>query len=123
MTDVNTLIERYVAMWNEPDAEARRAAIAALWTEEAVHYSRDLEFRGYERLQERVTGAHDRFVGTGENIFVPHGEALRRGDGVRFTWRMLTTPGGEVSGAGCDFLVLAPDGRIAADYQFPEPTS
>ena len=29
-TDTTALVDRYVAMWNEPDPDARRAAIRAL---------------------------------------------------------------------------------------------
>jgi AraC-like DNA-binding protein len=37
MTNRNELADRYVALWNEPDADRRRAAIAELWTEDGVH--------------------------------------------------------------------------------------
>jgi hypothetical protein len=122
MDDIGKLIERYVAMWNEPDPQARRRAIAELWSEDAAHYVRDIEYRGHARLEERVRSAHERFVGTGEHVFAANGDAQQRGNAIRFTWRMITAEGGAVAGAGCDFLVLAADGRIAADYQFPEPT-
>jgi hypothetical protein len=34
--DSRKLVDRYVAIWNEPDVERRRSAVAALWTEDAV---------------------------------------------------------------------------------------
>src|SRR5262249_56209048 len=37
MDDVNDLVERYVAVWNESDPTRRRSLIADLWTEDAVH--------------------------------------------------------------------------------------
>ncbi|HZZ36717.1 MAG TPA: nuclear transport factor 2 family protein [Caulobacteraceae bacterium] len=120
MDDTDRLFERYVAMWNEPNAEIRRRLIDDLWTEGGAHFVRDLEYRGHEQLEERVKSAHERFVGTGEHTFVGT-EALKRGNGVRVRWRMVTRKDGTDAGGGCDFLVLADDGRIAADYQFPEP--
>ncbi len=120
MDDVNQLIERYVAMWHESDPQARRAAIAEIWAEDAVDIVRDTTYRGHSRIEERVASAYERFVGAGEHRFVPHGEVVQRGNGLRFCWQMLTTRDGAVAGAGCDFIVLGPDGRIAADYQFPE---
>ncbi|MYQ79422.1 MULTISPECIES: hypothetical protein [unclassified Streptomyces] len=38
--DVHDLTDRYVAVWNEPDAERRRAAVRALWSADAVHVLR-----------------------------------------------------------------------------------
>jgi hypothetical protein len=37
MTDPNEIADRYVALWNEPDPDARRAAVAQLWTEDGAH--------------------------------------------------------------------------------------
>jgi len=34
MTDYQTLIDRYIATWNETDPLARRAAIDGLWAED-----------------------------------------------------------------------------------------
>jgi hypothetical protein len=31
------LAEKYIALWNEPDADRRRRMIAGLWTEEGRH--------------------------------------------------------------------------------------
>lgn len=31
------LADRYVAVWNEPSPDARRAAVSALWAEDGVH--------------------------------------------------------------------------------------
>ena len=57
MNDVEQLAERYAAMWNEADPLARRRMIAELWSDDAAHFVRDLEYRGHERLEERVSGA------------------------------------------------------------------
>ena len=31
------LAEKYLALWNEPDAERRRQGVTALWTDDALH--------------------------------------------------------------------------------------
>jgi hypothetical protein len=36
LIDPRELVDRYVAVWNEPDAERRRKAIAEPWTEDGV---------------------------------------------------------------------------------------
>ena len=35
--DPRELVDRYVAVWNEPDAELRRKAIHELWTQDGAH--------------------------------------------------------------------------------------
>jgi hypothetical protein len=37
MNDPTELVERYAAIWNEPDAARCRHAVTELWSEEAVH--------------------------------------------------------------------------------------
>ena len=36
MNDATDLADRYVAVWNEPDTDRRRAAVHALWSDDAV---------------------------------------------------------------------------------------
>jgi hypothetical protein len=130
------LATRYVAIWNESDADARRKAIEELWTEDGVHFldppeeivkrateigvTATLEARGHEELVRRVTRAYDEFVAPGEYEFVPHGEAVALRDLVKLRWAMVPTGGGEALAIGIDLLLLAPDGRIVTDYQFVE---
>jgi len=39
---------------------------------------------------------------------------------VKFNWEMVPADGGETAAVGLEILVLGPDGRIEADYQFIE---
>ncbi len=139
MTDINPreLVGRYVAVWNEPDAELRRKAIHDLWTENGVHIlqppqeirkaaaglgftSTTLEARGYDALEVRVTRAYQEFVAPGEFTFNPRDNADRLDNVVKFNWEMVPSGGGEVAGVGLEILVLDEDGRIKTDYQFIE---
>ena len=130
------LAHRYVALWNEPDAGARRKAIQDLWTEDAVHLleppeeivkraeeigvTATLESRGHEELVRRVTRAYDEFVAPGQFEFRPHGAAVALRDLVKLRWAMIPAGGGEPVALGIDLLLLTPDGRIHTDYQFVE---
>ncbi|MCX0243501.1 hypothetical protein [Streptomyces drozdowiczii] len=135
--DVHELTDRYVAVWNEPDAERRRAAVRELWSADAVHVLRPpqeireaaeglgfdrllLEACGHEALDVRVTRAHEEFVAPGTFVFRSRGNADRLHDVVKFTWEMAPRDGGEAAGVGLEVLVLGPDGRIVSDYQFIE---
>jgi len=137
MTSPDELADRYVALWNEPDAERRRSAIAELWTEDGVHIlqppedireaaaapglglTATLEARGHAALEIRATSAHERFVAPGEFRFRRRDNVARLGNVVKFSWEMVSRSG-KVAGGGLEFLVLEPDGRIRTDYQFIE---
>ncbi|GII88455.1 hypothetical protein Ssi03_64450 [Sphaerisporangium siamense] len=130
------LAARYVALWNEPDAGLRRAAIRELWAEDGAHIlhppqeareaaarvgfaASTFEAHGYDELELRVTRAYEDFVAPGVYVFRPGPDVVRLRDVVKFTWEMAPAGGGDAAGGGVEFLVLGRDGRIKADYQFP----
>jgi hypothetical protein len=121
MTAINELVQRYVALWNERDADLRRQEIVTLWTEDGAHFTKSLEARGHDAIAERVASAHARFVGSGQYVFRAIDNVDSHHDTVRFNWTMAPAGGGDVTSVGFDFLILAPDGRIREDYQFIEP--
>jgi hypothetical protein len=121
-TRYTELADRYVAVWNETDAAARRDAIARLWGPEGRHCVRTLQAKGYEALERRVTGSHEKNVRDGGFRFIATGDAQPLHDAVMFHWQMVPAAGGPVAALGLEFLVLAEDGRIATDYQFILPT-
>jgi hypothetical protein len=120
MSDLTDLVDRYIAVWNEPDPERRRRGIAGLWTEDGVHFTPSLEARGYEALEARVAGAHDKWVKAGGFVFKPLSDVDGHHDAVRFSWQMVPAGGGEAAAVGFDFLILGDGGRIRFDYQFSE---
>ena len=118
MTKVAELIDCYVAVWNEPDADRRRKGIEQLWAEDGAHFTPSLEARGYQALEARVAGAHEKWVRAGSFVFRSSGTAEAHHNGVRFNWEMVPAAGGAAAAVGFDFLVLGDDGRIRLDYQF-----
>ena len=135
VNDPHALAERYTAVWMEPDRDRRRKAIARLWSEDAIHvlqptqevYAAAAEravnptwqVRGHDELDARVTFAYEDFVASGQMSFRLRDGAKRLGDVVTWRWEGVS-PGGEVLGAGLEFVIHATDGRIASDYQFVE---
>jgi hypothetical protein len=122
VADLAELADRYVALWNETDAGARRAAIATLWVPEGEHFVRTLQVKGYEALEQRVIGSHEKNVRYGGFRFRATGDAQLLQNAVMFHWEMVPAAGGPVAALGLEFLLLAGDGRIAVDYQFILPT-
>ena len=129
------LAEKYLALWNEPDADRRRRMIAELWTEDGRHILQPpqeireiagqpgigltaiLEARGYEEIEARVASAYEHWVGSEGLSFRGRDDAERLGDVVKVHWEAVAKDG-EVFAVGLDFLVLTADGRIERDYVF-----
>jgi hypothetical protein len=137
VTEPKELADRYIALWNEPDADRRHEQIAELWTEDGAHLlqppeemreiaarqgiglAASLEARGYAALEARVRSAYAEFVAPGTFTFRRRDNVERVADVVKFNWEMVSA-NGEVAAVGLEFLVLTPDGRIRSDYQFIE---
>jgi hypothetical protein len=140
LTDITSqsaaeLAAKYLALWNEPDADRRRRMIAELWTEDGRHILQPpdeireiaarpgigltavLEARGHEEIEARATSAYEHWVGSEGLSFRGRDDADRLGDVVKLHWEAVTRDG-EVFGVGLNFIVLAPDGRIERDYTF-----
>ena len=62
MTTAQDLADRYVAVWNETSAAARRRAIAELWVPDGLHFVGTREARGYDELETRIIGSHEKNI-------------------------------------------------------------
>jgi hypothetical protein len=120
MVDVESLVQRFVSVWNEPDARVRRVTIETLWTPDGRHLMGSQDVQGYDALAERVAASHDRSVVQGGNIFRPATAIQTLADVVKFRWDMARKSNGEVVSAGVGILKIKPEGRIICDYLFTE---
>ena len=129
------LAAKYLALWNEPDADRRRRMIAELWTEEGRHILQPpreiralaaqpgiamtaiLEARGHKEIEARAASAYEHWVGSEGLSFRARDDAERLGDVAKFHWEAVAKDG-EVVAVGLVFLILAADGRIERDYTF-----
>ncbi|RAG82307.1 nuclear transport factor 2 family protein [Streptacidiphilus pinicola] len=112
---MSSIVERYLAVWNEPDPVARKQAVTELWTEDGVEYVEGKQFRGHDGLVERVAEAHERFVASDGYRITHDGSTTPSEDVVVLTVR-LTRPDGGTDWAARVFLLLDADGRIREDY-------
>ncbi|TKA03307.1 nuclear transport factor 2 family protein [Actinacidiphila oryziradicis] len=118
MIDLNEFATRYIALWNEPDAGARRRAIAELFAPEAAHYTPAQEVHGHAELEERVTTAYEKWVKPGAFAFRAVPNANGHHNAVRFNWEMYSVATDETDSVGFDFIVLDERGLIETDHQF-----
>jgi hypothetical protein len=110
------IVDRYLAVWSEPDAEVRRRAIAGLWAQDGVEFVEGAAFRGRKELEVRIAEAYEAFVGSGRYAVTSAGDVSGHDDIATFTIQ-LTTGGGEVAWAARVFIVLGENGLIQQDYQ------
>jgi hypothetical protein len=120
MTDMQTFVQDYLSVWNEPDAGRRRELINRLWQEDAQHLARTLEAVGHAGIEKRVRDAYEKWVRDNGNVFRLRDGVDGHHDTVKLRWEMLPAAGGDVISIGFDFLVLGVDGRIRTGYQFIE---
>ncbi|WP_129843178.1 nuclear transport factor 2 family protein [Streptomyces sp. RFCAC02] len=108
MSDINELVERYLAAWNETDTEARRRLIAEVFTEDAEYTDPLVTVRGHAALDATIAAVRGQFAGL---VFGPGGPVDAHHGIARFTWH-LGPEGGEPVVIGFDVAVLGEDGRI-----------
>jgi ketosteroid isomerase-like protein len=105
----DNLVERYLAAWNETDADARAKAVAEVWTEQATYTDPLAKVAGHAGIVAVIEGAQTAFPGF---VFTPGEVFDTNHDIARFTWH-LGPAGEEPVVVGFDVVELAEDGRIA----------
>jgi isopentenyl diphosphate isomerase/L-lactate dehydrogenase-like FMN-dependent dehydrogenase len=110
-TDTSTLtdvVDTYIDMWNEEDADRRAELIRRAWTDDARYRDPLLEADGHAGLDEMVATVQSHYPG----------HRFRRTTGIdahhdlaRFGWE-LVAPDGVVFVAGVDVAALTGDGRL-----------
>jgi hypothetical protein len=117
-TELDTFVERYVEVWNDPDPDTRRRTVEALWAPDGTNYAPTLEAVGHDAIAARVGRSFAAFVADGGHRFQLAGPPSAHHGAVKLRWEMVELGTGEVASAGEEFLVLADDGRIRSDHQF-----
>ncbi len=108
MTDFNALADRYIAMWNEPDAKHRREIIAKLWTDTAKYVDPLMSGDGPAGIDAMVQGVQQRFPG---HRFSLTSKVDGHNDRLRFGWALGDGKNPPLV-AGVDIGVVAADGRL-----------
>jgi hypothetical protein len=106
--DLTPTVDRYIAIWNETDADRRRELIASTWTDACRYTDPVFGAAGPDEIDAMVGGFHAQFPGL---IFVHTGEIEAHHDRIRFTWDLLDASG-ERQAAGTDVAVVSVDGRL-----------
>ena len=111
MPNVNEAVVTYLASWNEPDPERRRALIARTWAENGGYKDAHRKGEGHAALDAMIASAQAVFPGYRLRL-VSKIEA--HDGGARFSWAAGGAPEAPLYLAGTDFVTLAADGRFAS---------
>lgn len=109
MSDFDSVVDRYLTVWNETDATARRAGIEELFAEGVRYVDPVASVTGRDALDGLIGAVHQQFPGM---VFSRGGVVDAHHDQGRFTWH-LGPAGGEALVVGFDVAELDADGRIA----------
>jgi SnoaL-like domain len=115
MTDITTIVDGYIAAWNETDADRRRALVADAFADDASYIDPLMTGEGTDGITAMIGAAQQQFPG--------HRFQLSAGpdahhDRVRFAWKLVGN--GAPVAAGVDFATLAGDGRLRSVTGFLE---
>jgi hypothetical protein len=116
MADVDTLIDGYIAMWNEPEPERRRALVARTWTDDARYLDPLMAGDGQDGIDAMIAGVQEQFPN--HRFELASGPDAHH-DRVRFSWHLVADGGAPVA-TGIDFGTLADDGRLRSVTGFLE---
>jgi hypothetical protein len=108
MSDFDSVVERYLATWNETDSAARRAAIDGLFAEDVSYVDPVAAVAGRDALDGLIGAVQQQFPGL---VFAAAGPVDAHHDQGRFGWS-LGLPGAEPPVVGFDVAELDADGRI-----------
>jgi hypothetical protein len=115
-TTITTVVDDYLAAWNEPDAEARRALVERAFTPDATYVDAHRSGAGHDGLDAMIAAARDGLPG---HRVEPIADVDAHNDRVRFSWT-LVGPDGPVA-IGRDFAIVGADGRLRDVTGFVDP--
>ena len=85
MTELTTVVDGYIAMWNESDPQRRRFIIEQTWTEDGSYVDPHAEVAGADGLDALVAAVQEQFPGY---RFVLASGPETHHDRMRFTWQL-----------------------------------
>ena len=108
MSDVNHLVDRYIATWNETDAARRRAEISEIWRPDGRYADPMQGADGPAGIDAMIAAVQQRFPGFRLRLA---GKVDSHNEYLRFAWELVAPGGGDPVVAGVDFGIVA-DGRL-----------
>ena len=114
MNDITSVVDNYIQVWNETDQQARRALIAQVFAEDALYSDPVASVRGYEAIDQLISGAQSQFAGL---RFSLAGPVDAHHDQARFNWHLGRPEAEDPIVTGFDVAIME-NARIRSVYGF-----
>jgi SnoaL-like domain len=109
MTEIATIVNDYIAAWNEADPSRRRELVARVFAGDATYVDPLLSGEGHDGIDAMIAAAQQQFPAT--RFELVQGPDAHH-DRVRFAWQLRPAEGGDALAVGYDYATLAGDGRL-----------
>jgi hypothetical protein len=111
------LVQSYLDTWNETDADARRAAVASVWADDARYVDPLADVAGRNEIADLIGAVQEQVPG---HVFqlLDDLSVDAHHNVMRFSWELVPASGGEPLAIGFDVAVTDDDGRIASVLGF-----
>src|SRR5260370_5782199 len=76
MKDIASIVDSYVAVWNEGAPATRRQRIREVWALDGTTCYRLMDARGYDAIEQRVVGSWEKWLSEGKHVFRPKSFAV-----------------------------------------------
>jgi hypothetical protein len=114
ITDIETAVERHLAIWNEPDAATRTELARTAWSSDGRLVDPLVDAVGPDAIAAAIGELQQQMPGHS----ITRATAIdAHHDLARFSWT-ANAPDGTVAIVGLDVLTLAADGRIQTSIGF-----
>ena len=115
MQEIQGVIERYIAAWNEADPARRRGLVDALWAPDGSYTDPLADARGRDEIDGLIGAVQQQFPGY---VFTLGGPVDGHHNQGRFSWHLGPSGGGEPVVIGFDVVVLDDGGQIRSVHGF-----
>ena len=115
MQEIQGVIERYIAAWNEADPGRRRQLVDSLWAPDGRYTDPLADARGREEIDGLIGAVQEQFP---DFVFTLGGPVDGHHNQARFTWHLGPADGGEPLVIGFDVAVLDGGGQLRAVHGF-----
>ena len=114
MSNIESVVESYVASWNETDPDRRKSALAASCAANASYRDPVMVSDGHAGLDAMLAGVQAKFPGF---VLKRISKVDTHNNAVRFAWSLGPAAGPSVF-EGVDFATLSTDGKLASIVGF-----
>ena len=117
MTSVATVVDDYIAAWNERDDDRRRALVQRAFASDATYVDPARSGEGVDGIATMIAEAQGHFPDHHVELVA---DPDAHHDRVRFTWQLFPD-GADAILTGYDYATVSDDGRLRDVTGFAEP--